>query len=755
MNLILFVKHCGLALWCLLLLAALSPHATETAAGADSISLTPRPHMDAATLRIYNRIRTADGLLLGLGELFAPPAPRQRWEPLYANSMQRWRQLNGDTLPACYEFEMGEANRPKPIREWDEAKRYADLGGIVWLQLSLNNFTVPLGGRRERMVVGGMNDRSNGLDPVLPGGSAHEKFTACIRQLAREIREFGRPCVLRPFHEMNGRWFWWGAQPDKYKTLWRFVFDLFKHEGVRNVIWCWAPSANTPRGPDHYPGDDMVDIIGTSQYFDDAALPKDVVVGLLELAKLGPDKPLWLAELGPLARVDFWRNAHADFGKIPRLRGFNLWLARGWHAWGSQPDRGSLIDETSPRELTEAFAAFLKDKRTLDLGRWAGNVPRAAVNTPFSQGQRADGLFDFAMMWSRGQAVGKGPVRFSHSPMRVEDIERIVPYGLMVGGHVCPIDHGYFFPKQLQPGQPHFDVLAPADGFIVMIGHRTQLTGSTERAREYDDYALTIEHSGTFYTQYDLLTRLAPAVLEQLDAAVRERFARKQMGPPVHTRIAVKAGQVIGKVGGRSLDFGVVNTGTRLRGFLTPSLYGHYAWRLHIADPFDFFDEPLKTKLLALNVRKVAPFGGRIDYDLDGRLIGNWFREGSGGYPGDRRDPRGYWMGHLAFAPHHLDPTKIVVSIGDFGGRTAQYWVKGNAPDPAKVSEADGVVKYELIWGQLGSNGQRQLRHDADQVQGVVLAQVLPNRRIKFEGFPGQAGTQVSGFTAAARIYER
>ena len=172
-------------------------------------------------------------------------------------------------------------------------------------------------------------------------------------------------------------------------------------------------------------------------------------------------------------------------------------------------------------------------------------------------------------------------------------------------------------------------------------------------------------------------------------------------------------------------------------------------------DPFDYFDEPLRSQLLALNVRKVKPFFGKIDFDVDGRLIGNWFREGSGGYPGDRRDPRGYWMGHLAFAPHHIDPTKIVVSIGDFGGRPAQYWVKGNAPDPANIGEADGVVKYELIWGQLGSSGDRQLRHDADTVQGVVLAQVLPGRKLKFEAFPGKSGSEIKGFTSAAKVYER
>ncbi|MBI5802281.1 MAG: hypothetical protein HZA92_16345 [Verrucomicrobia bacterium] len=381
--------------------------------------------------------------------------------------------------------------------------------------------------------------------------------------------------------------------------------------------------------------------------------------------------------------------------------------------------------------------------------------PKGQGSQPSAPSLRPDGLTDWPAMWSRGQAVGKGTVRFTHSPMRLEDIKSIVPYGLMVGGHVCPIDHGYFYPKALRPGEPHFDVLAPADGFIVMVGHRTQMAGSTEHVRDYDDFALTIEHSGTFYTQYDLLTQLDRAILTRLDESERERFTRKQMGPPVQVRIPVKAGQVIGKIGGRSLDFGVVNSETRLPGHLTPSLYGHYSWRVHMADPFDFFDDPLRSNLLALNARKVKPLFGKIDYDVDGRLIGNWFHEGGGGYPGDRRDPRGYWMGHLAFAYHHIDPTKIVVSIGDFGGAPRQFWVKGNAPDPAMIGEKDGVVKYELIWGQLGSSGDRQVRQDADVTQGTVLVQVLPGRKLKFEAFIGKPAVDAKGFTSAARIFER
>ena len=54
--------------------------------------------------------------------------------------------------------------------------------------------------------------------------------------------------------------------------------------------------------------------------------------------------------------------------------------------------------------------------------------------------------------------------------------------------------------------------------------------------------------------------------------------------PPINVRIPVKGGQVVGKVGGRSLDISVINTEVTLKGFLTPKLYGHYAGRVHVVD---------------------------------------------------------------------------------------------------------------------------------------------------------------------------
>jgi len=158
--------------------------------------------------------------------------------------------------------------------------------------------------------------------------------------------------------------------------------------------------------------------------------------------------------------------------------------------------------------------------------------------------------------------------------------------------------------------------------------------------------------------------------------------------------------------------------------------------------------------LLKLNPRTAEPRGGKIDYDLDGRLVGNWYEVGSGGYAGRNRR-LDYWIGHLTFAYHHIDPTRIVVSLGSFDGRPRQFWVKGNVPDPAKISESDGLVKYELVYSAIDNSGKRYDGIDTNRVHGVVLTQVLPNRQLRVEAFPGKTAANVSGFTTGAKSYER
>lgn len=115
-----------------------------------------------------------------------------------------------------------------------------------------------------------------------------------------------------------------------------------------------------------------------------------------------------------------------------------------------------------------------------------------------------------------------------------------------------------------------------------------------------------------------------------------------------------------------------------------------------------------------------------------------------------------YWTGHLTLAYHHIAPSLVIVSLGDFAVQPRQFAVQGNGPDPASVSAATGLVAYELTYAPLGGDGNRlELPDSMRGVQGVLLVQLLDEQRLRVEAFPGKTAAQVTGSTPAALTYTR
>lgn len=360
---------------------------------------------------------------------------------------------------------------------------------------------------------------------------------------------------------------------------------------------------------------------------------------------------------------------------------------------------------------------------------------------------------DLNQAWSRGKCKGKGMVEFGTLPMRPEDFSVYLPYGLVVDAHVTPIDHGYFSPTIFNSSRDTYEVRAIADGTIVNIGTRSKVVGDQNhnQAKEVE-YRLDIEHNCTVYSYFDLVTSLAPDIKEKLDKAGGQQF---------NGRIPIKEGQLIGRIGGQTLDFAVYNNDVRLN-FINPESYSSLEpWKIHTDDPYKYFKEPARSILLSKNPRKVEPRAGKIDYDIAGKAVGNWFVEGTKGYNGINQDR--YWDGHLALVPDYIDPTQIRFSIGNFGGIAKQFGVKGNGPDPATIGASTGMVKYELVqYGYMNKagggwrgDGTDVVVSNMDKVVGVALIQVLEGEKLKVEVFPGKIASQVLGFTNNSKIYVR
>lgn len=356
---------------------------------------------------------------------------------------------------------------------------------------------------------------------------------------------------------------------------------------------------------------------------------------------------------------------------------------------------------------------------------------------------------DLSQLWSRGKCEGKGPVTLSYPPIQMNDVSYILPMGLMSGSHVTPVDHLYFHTSHKII--KHYDVLAPANGYVV----------SAEIVGDSKDYRMILEHTCTFYSIYIHVTELAPKILAQTGAFSQGSKA---------IRVPVVAGEIIGtKIPNLNsktfqVDFSIANAEITLPGFVVPQHYAGEAWKIHTDDLYSYYKDPLRSQLIAKTVRTADPISGKIDYDIDGRLVGNWFRAGTNGYGGS--NPSQYWEGHLTIAYDFLDPSKIRISIGNWEGESKQTAVKGNMPDPKDVSVQTGLVKYELIdahytlpngksWDQEIFATDVKLDISRPDLYGTLLVQLVGERKLKLETFPSKSASEVTGFTANALIYER
>lgn len=341
-----------------------------------------------------------------------------------------------------------------------------------------------------------------------------------------------------------------------------------------------------------------------------------------------------------------------------------------------------------------------------------------------------------------------GRITFHYLPVDLEASEYVRPLGSMSGSHVTPVDHQYF--QNFKQPQLDIDVYSPAAGTVTSIQHMNQ-TVSEGAAQAIDDYRLVIEHTCTISSIFIHVGTLEPALAA----------AAPPPGEHASVNVALQAGQLIGTFRS-SVDYSVVDIEVTLDGLLRPEHYAREPWKIHSPDPFDYFAPELREQLVGKSLRSAEPIGGRLDYDIDGRLVGNWFLEGTNGYGGVDRDR--YWSGHLSIVYDYLDPSHIAVSIGTFDGVSAQFGVRGNAPDPADVSIESGPVMYELVQYEYWIDGEPWDRAslvkgltaaNSDAVHGVVLFEVLEGWRLRVETFPGLAAAQVDGFTQAALIYER
>jgi mannan endo-1,4-beta-mannosidase len=200
-------------------------------------------------------------------------------------------------------------------------------GGLVTVSAHVYNPANPHGG--------GLRDRGVDLAELLaPGTATHERWLRELDELAaglQELKAAGVVVLWRPFHEMNGGWFWWGAkEPTAFIRVWRHMFAYFtKTKDLDNLLWVYSPN-HGDHTADYYPGDDCVDVVAIDAYTD--LVDPENIKGYAALARLA--KPFGFGEYGPHGPrnppgdYDYRRFLAGVVANFPRTIFFMSWNAK-------------------------------------------------------------------------------------------------------------------------------------------------------------------------------------------------------------------------------------------------------------------------------------------------------------------------------------------------------------------------------------------------------------------------------------------
>ncbi len=169
---------------------------------------------------------------------------------------------------------------------------YWKQGGLVTVSAHMYNPANPKGG--------GLRDKGVDLTTLLTEGT--ETQSRWMGQLdltakgLQELKDAGVVVLWRPFHEMNGGWFWWGARdPEAFIAVWRHMFEYFSQaKHLDNLLWVYGPNHGAKTAA-FYPGDRYADIVGLDAYTD--LVDPEHIKGYPEVAKIA--KPFGITEFGP------------------------------------------------------------------------------------------------------------------------------------------------------------------------------------------------------------------------------------------------------------------------------------------------------------------------------------------------------------------------------------------------------------------------------------------------------------------------
>ncbi|WP_019913291.1 PA14 domain-containing protein [Paenibacillus sp. HW567] len=195
---------------------------------------------------------------------------------------------------------------------------------------------------------------------VTPGTTQYNSLIADLDKVAvslKTLRDAGVPVLWRPYHEMNGNWFWWGKK-NNFPKLWNIMYDRFVgvHK-LNNLLWVWNPNApNTWSDPYAltYPGADKVDVLAADIYDNDY-----MNIYHDSLLSLANGKPIAIGENGQMPSTAKLKQSQKN--------------------WVYMMSWGKMLYENNS---ADTIKSFMNDSYTLTRDKYKAGLAPTATPTP-------------------------------------------------------------------------------------------------------------------------------------------------------------------------------------------------------------------------------------------------------------------------------------------------------------------------------------------------------------------------------------
>jgi len=229
-------------------------------------------------------------------------------------------------ITGCYpgllgeDFSYGDAAFLKRKEIVDTATDYWNKGGLVtisWHQVNPEKWDGSVDeGPFEDTQYKMTQEKFNQI--FVPESDLQIKYQRHIDSIAgylKQLQDAGVVVLWRPYHEMNGGWFWWGAKTN-FTDLWKGMFNRYtKYHHLNNLIWVWSPNISQSGMESYYPGDEYVDIVGLDGYVDimNWDVRSSISADINKIINLSKDNMVTFTELGWLPSMNWLQADRPEF----------------------------------------------------------------------------------------------------------------------------------------------------------------------------------------------------------------------------------------------------------------------------------------------------------------------------------------------------------------------------------------------------------------------------------------------------------